>query len=150
MLTDAELDHRAEVARIDGNYLALELIRELRHHRSRALSAEDVRAENAELRDSLILACELQRASHDNARQLSAMRYVANARSAPFSHARVQERYEEYVKDETPRPPSTIETDYLRKLHDFMIGYAAECDGVPPWVPAAIAVLARLTKDQNP
>lgn len=43
-LTDAELDHRAEVARIDGNYLALELIRELRHRRSRALSAEDVEA----------------------------------------------------------------------------------------------------------
>lgn len=37
-MTDAELDHRAEVARIDGNYLALELIRELRQARTRVES----------------------------------------------------------------------------------------------------------------
>lgn len=44
MLTDAELDHRAEAARIDGNYLALELIRELRAARAAALSPADVEA----------------------------------------------------------------------------------------------------------
>ena len=44
MLTDAELDHRAEVARLDGNYLALELIRELRAARAAALSPADVEA----------------------------------------------------------------------------------------------------------
>lgn len=38
MLTDAELDHRAEVARLDGNYLALELIRELRQLHTRVES----------------------------------------------------------------------------------------------------------------
>lgn len=46
-LTDAELDHRAEVARLDGNYLALELIRELRqaHTRVEAMAAVVAAAE---------------------------------------------------------------------------------------------------------
>lgn len=48
-MTDAELDHRAEVARIDGNYLALELIRELRqlHTRVEAMAAVVAGAQEA-------------------------------------------------------------------------------------------------------
>ncbi len=38
MLTDTELDHRDEVARLDGNYLARELIAEIK--RLRTLLAE--------------------------------------------------------------------------------------------------------------
>lgn len=58
-------------------------------------------AENAELRrerdamrESLIHACHLQEATHDNRIELWAMRQTANDLSAPFSHERVAARHD--------------------------------------------------------
>jgi len=61
-LTDAELDHRAEVARIDGNYLALELIRELRqlHTRVEAMAAVVAAAEAVEATCDAVGAIEVR------------------------------------------------------------------------------------------
>ena len=64
---------------------------------------EAAKAESKALRESLIHACDLQHASQDNERQLRAMRQTANMLSLPFSHDRVQEKYNERERNEALR-----------------------------------------------
>lgn len=113
---------------------------------SRCDKCESLKEEVADLRASLIHAVDLQRASQDNGRQLSAMRHVANSLSVPFSHARVQERYDSYKVDERISRVSDVERDALVKLNDFLQSYAEECVGVPAWVDVAQRTVIRLAE----
>lgn len=70
--------------------------------RNTALVAKvaELEKERDAFRSSLMHACELRQASHENERQLWAMRQTANWLGAPFSHERVQEKYEEWASVE--------------------------------------------------
>lgn len=69
--------------------------------RAQQREIERLTKERDALRESLMHACELRRATQDNERQLWAMRQTANRTDEPFSHERVQERYESYCRDES-------------------------------------------------
>lgn len=67
-----------------------------------------VEKERDALRSSLMHACELQEENYKNRRQLWAMRQTANLLSLPFSHERVQEKYDELERAEALKTIGSI------------------------------------------
>lgn len=82
----------AEMGRNKWESIAIESQRERDSLRERVAELEK---ERDALRASLVHACELQKETYENRRELWAMRQTANLTSLPFTHERVMDKYNE-------------------------------------------------------
>ena len=126
--SDGDQDCAFSIADGLDDHVAESLVRVLNAAGPLLDELEAAKAESKALRESLIHACDLLHASQDNERQLRAMRQTANMLSLPFSHDRVQEKYNEWESNEALRSQLAAVTKARDEACDWLADMVGDRD----------------------